>query len=134
MMKLVFQACVFSGIDEVPIPPRAAVITPMRYGRHIAQDRIQCPVRFIEIAKILRPRIDLFLSRRVPGHFAAEWIRLLLPALGALSHGGFQLPGDVSDSLAPEIVEGGHEAVSVPCSEHRGNRCGIPYRHGGMGG
>src|SRR5207253_11205348 len=119
MMKLTFEARVFSSVDEVPVPPRAAVVTPMRDSRRIAQNRVQRHLCFIEIAEILGPCIDFFLSRRIPGHLAAEWIRLLLPVLGALSHSGFERSGEVGDLLALEVVEYGHEHVAFHLSEHR---------------
>ena len=131
-MKLAFEARVFSSVDEVPVPPRAAVVTPMRDSRRIAQNRVQRHLCFIEIAEILGPCIDFFLSRRIPGHLAAEWIRLLLPVLGALSHSGFERAGEVGDLLALEVVEYGHEHVAFHLSEHRIPRRVLHHCHGGL--
>src|SRR6185312_3340568 len=86
MMQLAFKPAILCGEDKIPITAGAAVVAPVRNRRIVAEYGVQGHGCFVVVTKILRPRINFFLPRRVPGHFTAEWIRLALPAIGARSH------------------------------------------------
>src|SRR6478672_3560279 len=42
MMKLALDAAVLSGVEEIPVTTRAAVVSPMRDGWHVSDNRIDC--------------------------------------------------------------------------------------------
>ena len=58
----------------------------MRHCRHVTDNGVERHFRFVVVTEIIAPRIDLFLTRRVPGHLAAEGIRFILPAISAFFH------------------------------------------------
>src|ERR1700740_831717 len=74
MMKLAFDAAVLSSVQEIPVTTRAAVVSPMRDGWHVSDNRIDCNFCLVVVSEVFAPRIDLFLSGGIPGHLAAERI------------------------------------------------------------
>src|SRR5579862_4645941 len=86
MMQLPLKPPVLAGKDEIPITTSASVVSPVRDGGIVAEDCVESNVRLVVVAEIFRPRVDLFLSSRVPGHFASIGIGLGFPAIGTLAH------------------------------------------------
>src|SRR5215469_13211564 len=106
-MKLPLDAAVLcaGAVDEIPVAPGASVVSPMRYGWHVAENCVQRDPSLVAIAEILCPGIDFFLTGRVPRHLASEGICLLLPAIGALAHFGFELIRKLGHSFSLEIKQ-----------------------------
>ncbi len=82
------------------------------------------------VAKVFRPRIDLFLSGRVPGHFTAEGIFFILPALGALSHAGFQGTSLRRHAFTLQLEENLKEDIAFHLAEDRITGRKIRHGHG----
>src|ERR1035437_8866774 len=85
-MQLTFEPPVFGGKNEVPVSARATVIAPVGNCRIVSENCVERDLGFVLIAEILCPSIDLFLTGGIPGHFAAEWVGLLRPVVGAFAH------------------------------------------------
>src|SRR5581483_4925937 len=81
VVKLPLDAGQLAAVEEIPVTAGVPVIAPVRHGRHVAEDRIERDLRFLFVAEIPAPRIDLFLAGRVPRHLAAERILFPVPAL-----------------------------------------------------
>src|SRR6266700_5449478 len=86
MMELALKASVLGGKNKIPVAARASVVTPVRDGGVIPQNRIESHVRLVLITEILHPCIDFLLPCGVPGHFTAEGIRFGFPMIGARAY------------------------------------------------
>src|SRR5215472_7320728 len=125
MMKLPLDAAVLGAgaVDEVPIASCTAVVAPMRYGGHVAEDGIQRDFSLISIAEVFGPGVDLFLTRGIPRHLAAERIRLPFPAIRSFAHFGLDLISQSSHPLAPEVVQNFKKDIAFHLPETR-----VPWR------
>src|SRR5215831_2347912 len=90
MMKLALEPSILGGENEIPVASRAAVVSPMGNRGVVCQYGIQGHFSFVVISKIFRPCVDLFLSGRIPGHFAAKRVGLSLPSIRPFAHLSFQ--------------------------------------------
>ena len=41
VMELPLDAADLAGVEEIPVAARAAVVAPVRHGRHVAEDGIE---------------------------------------------------------------------------------------------
>src|SRR5262245_61539186 len=112
MMYLAFDPPELASIDEVPIAPGISVVTPVRDGGHVAQNRVEGHYRFVVVAKELAPGIHFLLTGGVPGHLAAERIGLTLPAIRSHLHEGFDVARLFLPALAFQIVEQGEKNIA----------------------
>src|SRR5215831_12493072 len=88
-------------------------------GRHVSDDRVDRDLRFVGVSEILAPRVDLFLPRGVPWHFAAERIWLALPVVGPRFHRRFKLRRFFRLSLRLEVVENRDEDIAFHLAKLR---------------
>src|SRR3974377_130276 len=119
MMKLALQPSILGGENEIPVATRAAVISPMRYCGVVSEDGIQCNVSFVLVAKVFSPRIDLFLSGRIPRHLAAKRISLALPVIRAFAHLGLECISLLVHVLASEVGHDGNKDGTLHLPEDR---------------
>src|SRR6185437_1580707 len=106
-MKLPLDARILgiASIDEVPVPSRAAVVSPAWNRGVVGQDCIKGDVGLVVVVKVSRPIVDLFLTGGIPRHFTAEGIGLALPSVGAFLHYGLELRSLIRPSLIFQILK-----------------------------
>src|SRR5438874_12831372 len=117
-MELPLDPAVLGAVEKMPIAAGTSVIAPMRDCRRVTQNRIERDLGLLLVAKVFRPCINLFLAGRIPWHFAAEGIFFILPALGALSHAGFQGIRLRLHTFTLQIEENLKEYVALHLAEH----------------
>src|SRR6185437_9764488 len=133
-MKLPLNARVFRvrSIDKVPVPPRAAVVSPTRNRRIIGQDCIQRHVGFVVVMEVFRPVVDLLLAGGVPGHFTAKRIGLALPSISACAHHSFELRSLIRPAFTFQIVEKAKKDRALHLAVARVVRCLRTHRERGL--
>src|SRR3984957_11636787 len=117
MMQLPLEPPVFGGEDEIPISTGAAVITPVRDWRIVAEDRIEGHLCFILVPEVFRPGINLFLTGGIPGHLAAEGIGFLSPAIGSDTHFSFKVVGLLLPAFTLKIAQNLEKDISLHLAE-----------------
>src|SRR6476661_10581007 len=102
MMDLAFQPSARRrAVKEIPVPTCIAVVTPMRNGGHVTENRVDRDLAFVIVPEIFRPRVNFFLPGGIPGHLAAERIRASFPDIRAPFHDRFELVGFLFPTFTP---------------------------------
>src|SRR5215471_7571069 len=90
VMELPLDAAHLGRVHEIPVAPRASVITPVRNGGHVAQDCVQRDFGLLLVSEVFGPAVYFLLPCGIPGHLTAVRVRKTAPNLRALLHFLFQ--------------------------------------------
>src|SRR5215469_13907453 len=119
MMELPLNTRVLrvGSVDEVPIAPRTAVVSPARNRGVVGENCVERDVGLVVIVEVTRPLVDLLLSRGIPRHLAAEGISFALPYIRALAHHAFKLCSLIREAFFFQVVEQAQKDCAFHLSE-----------------
>src|SRR6266704_2788935 len=111
-MELALEPAILGGKNKVPVATRASVVTPMWNCGIVTENSVKRDAGLVVVAEIFCPGIDFFLPGRVPGHFAAERIRLRPPAISPGAHFFLQIVSLLLHPFAFKVHENLKEDVT----------------------